>query len=311
MTIKAFHSFRSDRFLPYLEMIGGRNIIAPAVYIMALSAATIRKHHDDFTLITDDAGKELAEQCRMPYSSIVSVGKSFNSDSCIWVQSKLHVYQTVKEPFVHFDTDIFLWEPLPAEFLNSEVFGFHSETYAWLAYEKYRRDMLTAGLSLPAFRETYWTNRMPINMAIFGGQNWQAINQYAEFIDEYLQDRNYMLDATPEQKTTFEQSIALIEQMWASYLIQDRMKIPITTLLTDEEVAANKGNVKLTHLHGFKQKAMNNGSILELHLKLQNRLKEVDPAVYSAVREYLEAKVDISAMIKEQANGQNLSEQEA
>jgi|688.fasta_scaffold00026_67 hypothetical protein len=306
--MKAFHSFRADKFLPYLDMIGGRELIKPAVYIMALSAATIRKHHDDFTLITDDAGKELAEECQLPYSSILSVGKSFNSDPCVWIQSKLHTYQTIKEPFVHFDNDIFLWEPLPAGFLDNEVVGFHSETFLWYKYELYRKELLEAGISLPALRETHWTNRMPINMAIFGGQNWQAINQYAEFIDEYLQDRNYMRDATEQQKSAFERSIALVEQMWVSYLIQDRMKVPITTLLTEENIQRGEGDLKLTHLHGFKQKAMKEGKTLELLIKLDSKLKEVNPAVHSAVQKYVTAEVDISAMIKEQSNGQNLSE---
>jgi hypothetical protein len=306
--MKAFHSFRSDKFKPYLDMIGGRELIKPAVYIMALSAATIRKYHEDFTLITDDAGKELAEECRLPYSKIVSVGTGFESDPSVWIHSKLYTYRTTKEPFVHFDNDIFLWEALPQGFLDNEVVGFHSETFLWYKYEDYRQTLLNVGVPIPALRETYPTSRMPINMAVFGGQNWQAINQYAEFLEDYLRDRAYFFDATDEQKTALEKSIALIEQLWASYLIQDRMKVPITTLLTENDIQHGTSALKLTHLHGFKQKAMRDGKTLELLLKLQNKLKEVDPAVHSAVQKYLGAKVDISAMIKEQSNGQNLSE---
>lgn len=310
--MKAVHSYKSDKVLPYLESVGGASIIKPAIQIMALSACTIRKHFDDFTLITDDAGKAMAEACAMPYSEIISVGPSFGSDPCFWIHSKLHAYNTIQEPFVHFDTDLLLWDSLPAEYLANEVFAFHSETYAWASYVKYHRDLVAAGFTVPALDATYWTSRMPINMAIFGGNDYKTINQYAGFVLEFLADNNGFLNTTPEQQHVVDASISLIEQAWASYLIQDAHRIPISLLLTEEQVLNNLQvpGIKLTHLHGAKQAAQRAGKLSDLMLRLAAKLQAQDQTVYSAVDKFTTSEIDIAEMIKEAAaNDQNLTQQ--
>lgn len=303
--MKAVHSFRSDKLRPYLEMVGGPELLKPAIYIMALSAATIRKQHKDFLFITDRLGQELAEACKLPYTEVQCVGEAFDSHPCFWIHSKVHAYSTVHEPFVHYDTDFFLWDALPADFLDSEIVAFHSETFAWGKYEEYNSNLLSAGFKLPPFMQTYWTSRMPINMALFGGKNWRAINEYGKTLQQFITDHNGFNTSTDDQRFALEKSIALIEQLWVSYIIQDKLSIPITKLITERNILENTGDAKVTHLHGFKQQAMKSGKTDELLFKLEAKLNEVDPEVYSAVRKFVASGVDIDAMVMEVANGQN------
>jgi len=304
--MKAIHSFRSDRFSPYFEMVGGREIIKPVIYIMALSAATIRKQHKDFLFITDRLGKELAEACKLPYTEIECVGESFDSHPCFWVHSKVHAYTTIHEPFIHYDTDFFLWDALPANFLANDVVAFHSETFVWSKYQEYNENLINAGFTLPPFMQTYWTSRMPINMALFGGNNWKAINEYGDTLQQFIKDNHGFNYATDEQRSVLEQSVALIEQLWGSYIIQDKLKIPIAQLLTERNILKKSGDAKVTHLHGIKQEAMRTNQIPQLLVKLEAKLNEVNPEVYSAVREFVTSDVDVDAMILEATNGKNL-----
>ena len=297
--MKAVHSLKSDKLKSFIESIGGAEVIKPAVQIMALSACTIRKHFDDFVLITDDIGKELAESCQLPYTEIISVGDKFESDSCFWIHSKIHAYHTIQEPFVHFDTDLFLWDALPKEFLEQEVFAFHPETSLWNKYEEYRDNILEAGVNLPRLDRTYWTSRMPVNMAIFGGTNFKAINQYAGFVLEFLADNNGFIDSPEAHKKAIDFNIAFIEHAWVSYLIQDSMRIPIETLLTQKQVLEDTQipNVKLTHLHGAKQKAMETNTVPQLMTRLSTKLKEVNEDVYTAVNKRCAPFTDIDSLL--------------
>ena len=311
--MKAIHSLKSDKMRPMLEALGGPSVLKPAIQIMALSAVTIREHFDDFVLITDSAGRRMAEQCRLPYTSIVEVGDSFGSDPSFWIHSKLHAYKNAGGPFVHFDNDLFLWEPLPKAYLEADVFAFHSETFLWGRYEQYRTALESSGLSLPKLHEKFPSSRMPVNMAVFGGNDHESIAHYAGYVLEYLDDHEGFLDATPAQKEALEFGIAYLEQLWATYLIQDVRQVRIELLLTEEQ--ALKGlqvpGVALTHLHGAKQQAMKDGKIQELMFKIGCKLREWSPEVYSAVERYTDPSVDVDSMIKEQGNGQNPAGQDA
>jgi len=304
--MKAIHSFRSDILGKYLDMIGGAEIISPAIYIMALSAATIRKYHNDFLFITDRRGKELAEACELPYTEIQCVGESFDSDPHFWIHSKIHAYSNIHEPFIHYDTDLFLWDALPANFLANDVVAFHSETYVWGKYEEYNKNLVDAGFTLPPFMQTYWTSRMPINMALFGGNNWKVINEYGAIIQQFIKDHAGFNSTTDSQKHSLDKSIALIEQLWVSYIIQDKFKVPITTLLTENEIKAGSGDVKITHLHGIKQQAQETNTMQEIMFKVTSKLREIDPKLYSAVKKFITSSSDVDALILETANGKNI-----
>jgi len=301
--MKAVHTYKFDLLRPMLESFGGPAMIKPIITLHALSAVTISKHFKDFVFITDDAGRELAKACKMPYGEIVSVGESFKAPGDFWIESKIHAYSTLQEPFVHFDTDLFLWKPLPEDFLAADVFAFHSETYAWAAYQRYLSNWARIIPNFPKLHEQHYTNRMPINMAIFGGNNWQAINQYAKFIQDFAASNNWFHDIDAADRKKINGSIAAIEQLWGSYLLQDQQGIRIKFLLTEYQVATNENvpGVELTHLHGIKQKVDQEKKSHEFLAKLSAKLKEVDETVYNAVEAYTSSEIDIDALLKESA----------
>lgn len=286
----AVHSFRSDKIRPWLQSIGGPAMVKPMLQIMALSSATISKHHPEFVLITDDAGKEMAEACRLPYSEIVSVGENFDSDPCFWVHSKLHAYSMMDSPFVHFDTDIFLWEQLPEDYLSSLVFAFHTEAFSWPVYERYQENLQKIGFVLPKFGLNWWLNKAPLNMAVFGGNGvgLKAINRYADMILRAVKGHDGFRNYSESDKAVVDESLPYIEQAQASFFIQGSEGLKAELLLTENQAVngLEVPGVRITHLQAFKQRAMREGKTLDLMLRLQKKLKEVNEDVSSAVEDF-------------------------
>jgi hypothetical protein len=312
--MKAVHSYKFDKARPMLESFGGPAIVKPLITIMALSAATIRRHHDDFVLITDDIGAKLARACNMPYSEIVSVGHEFGSHDCFWIHSKLYAYATMDCPFVHYDTDILLWDPLPQEFLSSDLFNFHSEAFAWPIYEQRLERLSSAGIKLPSYEERYPANKSPINMAIFGGHDVDTINSYGAELLDLMEDNDRFYGKSDAAVSAMEGGISYIEQALGSYIIQSKHGKKVTPLLKEHQVVSGQAvpGIKITHMHSLKQAAQAQGKIIELQAKLDKKLKEVAPDVHSAVAEFTKPEVDIAALIQEaNSNDSNLASQEA
>lgn len=299
--MKAVHSFKSDTVRHLLDSVGGPAVMKPMITVHALSAVTIKQHFKEFVLVTDDAGKELAEICKLPYDQVISVGEKFGAVSDFWIESKMHAYRVLQEPFVHLDNDLFLWEPLPTTFLASDVFAFHTECYLWPVYEQYLNNWQTLCPDLPNLHEKYWINRQPLNMAVFGGNNWQAINYYAKFVQDFAAKNNGFNHVNAEQGHLINKSIAAIEQLWGSYILQNELGIRVATLLTERQATRNEEvpGIKITHLQGMKENAERQGKVKELLDKTSYKLKMTNEAVYNAVERYTSSEVDIDALLKE------------
>jgi hypothetical protein len=295
--MKAIQSYRFNKYKPYFDIIGGIEFMAPALYMLALSAVTIKKYHKNFLFITDNLGKKIAETCNLPYTEIKSVGDSFDSDPSFWIHSKIYTYANTQEPFVHYDNDFFLWEELPESLLSNEVFGFHTETFMWHRYEEFNSNLLKAGFKFPKFTEKYWINRIPINMALFGGNNWKAINEYGKTIEKFIVDNQNFTELSESQKDVLELNLSTIEQLWGSYIIQSKLNIPVGTLITEQEIKNRSGKAKVTHLHGYKQHMQKSNKLPELLLRLETKLNSLDPKVYSAVKKFIYSDTNINTLL--------------
>jgi len=288
----ALHSLRTDRFRPALESIGGPAMIQPMLRIMGLSAHTIRQHFNEFTLITDDAGAEMARRCKFPYTNIVSVGENFNSDPAFWTHSKFIGY-SCGQPFVHFDNDLFLWEPLPDRLLQADVFASSPETMRWQMYSKYIQS-LEQSIGFDGLHKKHFTNRMPVNMSVFGGNNVKALTAYAGHVLDFISINKGFYSFTDQQKSVLMEGMPVIEQLWASCLIQNELGIKMEFALSEDQVVSNQPamDVKITHLHGLKLLAQNNPNNIELNEifnKVNKRLFEMAPDISTAIYVYGQA----------------------
>ena len=80
-------------------------------YSWALSFLSLKNFGRKCLLVTDDLGKYLLiEALGMEYDEVrLELNELKNLSSSYWAIPKLHVYQTMDEPFLHFDGDLILY----------------------------------------------------------------------------------------------------------------------------------------------------------------------------------------------------------
>ena len=131
--MRAVWSFWSRPF----EAGTGRTWRHPLHHLLAwgLSLAAARRHYPETMLVTDAVGKKLlVDMLGLQFSSVSTELECLKgADPQWWALGKLVAYGLQDRPFVHIDTDVFLWKPLPQEMNDAPVLAqcpeyFHRES---------------------------------------------------------------------------------------------------------------------------------------------------------------------------------------
>ncbi|WP_263381650.1 DUF6734 family protein [Granulicella arctica] len=94
-----------------------------------LSLAAASNHYPETVLVTDDAGARLlVDTLELPFAHVSTGLNSLgNEDPGWWSLGKMEAYRLQQEPFVHIDTDAFLWKPLRPDLEAADVFAQNPE----------------------------------------------------------------------------------------------------------------------------------------------------------------------------------------
>jgi hypothetical protein len=89
-----------------------------------LSVRTASRHYPETVLITDKPGKSLlVDRLGLEFAHVSTELECLNNvDVGWWALGKLLAYSLQDRPFVHLDSDVFLWKPLPLDVTESPVF---------------------------------------------------------------------------------------------------------------------------------------------------------------------------------------------
>jgi hypothetical protein len=98
-----------------------------------LSVETAKRHYADTALYTDEEGARLlVDGLGLEFAH---VSTELTALECAhpewWVMGKLWTYRAQRQPFVHIDSDVFLWQRLPVCLERSGVFAQNPETFAF------------------------------------------------------------------------------------------------------------------------------------------------------------------------------------
>lgn len=94
-----------------------------------LSVHVARQHYPHTRLVTDSAGAWLlVDQLGLEFSEVSTALDGLSeADPGWWALGKLEAYRMQDRPFVHIDTDVFLWKPLPPALEAAPVFAQNPE----------------------------------------------------------------------------------------------------------------------------------------------------------------------------------------
>lgn len=165
-------------------------------YSWALSCLSFSRFYDEVELVTDDFGRQwLTDELELPYTRVSTPLNSLhNAPASLWALGKIHAYSFQEEPFLHADSDVYIWKPLPAEILQSPLFAQNQEI-DFPRYAEVCQTILTAFNQPPAalkeiFERTGST--MAFNAGIIGGNHPGFFKKFAAEVIRFL-------DANPDK----------------------------------------------------------------------------------------------------------------
>ncbi|MEW7290537.1 DUF6734 family protein [Aquimarina sp. 2304DJ70-9] len=152
-----------------------------AFYSFALSALTIDKFYSQNELYTDQRGKELFHDLlELPYSKIHTKLDSLNDyNPKLWALGKLVACADQKEPFIHLDNDIFIWDKVSYEIDNYDIIAQNVEE-DFPNYSKAFGYMLTNFESIPQeLIHSFYKNGKILahNAGFIGGKNFDFFQE--------------------------------------------------------------------------------------------------------------------------------------
>jgi hypothetical protein len=154
-----------------------------------LSVETAKQHYRDTWLVTDDAGaRMLVDGLGLQFTHVsTELNALAQHDPDWWSLGKIYAYHLQAEPFVHIDSDVFLWKRLPPRLEHADVFAQNpnplSARTPYYRPEQLERVLMAAGGWLPD--EWLWYRRAIKNQraescGLVGGNRTDFINRYAE-----------------------------------------------------------------------------------------------------------------------------------
>jgi hypothetical protein len=164
-----------------------------------LSVYSARQHYPQTCLVTDDAGARiLIDQLQLPFAHVsTALNVIARENPEWWALGKMEAYRRQEAPFVHIDTDVFLWKRLATELEHADLFAQNPEPII-LGASCYRPEELERALGRPGRgwlpREWVWYRRTTSPpraecCGIFGGRRVDFIQHYADTAKRLLADR--------------------------------------------------------------------------------------------------------------------------
>jgi hypothetical protein len=162
-----------------------------------LSVGLARPHFDSIALHTDDAGAALlVDRLGLQFDRVsTSLNQLRNQDPDWWMQGKLHTYAEQDEPFVHLDSDVYLFKPLPARILAAPVLAQNPEPVnpasSWYDVETCEVAIRAHGDGLIppewTWYRTFIADQKAACCGIFGGHRLEFIRAYVATVLRLLQ----------------------------------------------------------------------------------------------------------------------------
>jgi uncharacterized protein DUF6734 len=166
-----------------------------------VSVNAARRHYPETVLITDRAGKRLlVDRLGLPFTAVSTELERLNNvHPDWWALGKLVAYSMQDRPFVHIDSDVFLWKALPPDVAGAPVFAqcpeYTHPNGAWGGPHEVEGAFAESGASLPV--EWEWARSRDSgffkeeNCGILGGTNTEFLRYYAQTALDLVMDPQY------------------------------------------------------------------------------------------------------------------------
>jgi len=191
----------------------------------ALSCLTLKRHYKNVELVSDTLGNDiLIDKIGLPYTNTITALDKLNSqDVELWATAKLHAYLLQKEPFIHVDSDIFIWKPLPKHLTSASLIVQNLET----SFKEYFAiwDQVCRNFKyIPEYMINDYEQFKTIkscNAGVFGGSDIEFLHEFANEALSFL-----LKNEIDFYKINLGYSVLIYEQYLFSCLARMKNKEP-------------------------------------------------------------------------------------
>ncbi|MCH2034698.1 MAG: hypothetical protein MK202_14395 [Tenacibaculum sp.] len=198
-------------------------------FSQTLSCLSFKQFYPEVELFTDTQGKDLLiDQLKLPYTKVHVTLDEINSyNPKLWALGKVITYAQQKEPFLHADTDVYIWQKLEPELTSSELFTQNLEVN-FPAYQDAFNEILKTFDWIPTelINSLYQNqNIQAFNAGIIGGNNYSFFQLLKDKVFDFIHKNEHLLHTIDIGifNTIFEQQLG--------YAIAQKKNIPISYYL--------------------------------------------------------------------------------
>jgi hypothetical protein len=258
--------------------------LRPEYHLMswALSCLQIKKFHKEVHLYANTSGADLlVNQLKLPYDSVnISHDSLVMTNENLWALPKIFTYSLQKEPFLHIDGDVFLFEAFPDDFLEKDLIAQNIEE-ATKFYQTTQTELMSNFEYFPdCVRKDFYSEKPinAVNAGILGGQNIRFFQNYTDLAFTYIENNADNLPKINVNKF----NVFFEQHLFYSLAVQE--KIPISVLF-NEKINDNEyegfGNF---HEVPFKRHYLHLLGTYKNHLhtcmQMANKLRQLHPNYY-------------------------------
>jgi hypothetical protein len=200
-----------------------------------LSCKFLKKHKFTTILYTDRSCIDSFKY--IPYDDIIILDISSirsNIPQDFWSASKLISCSVTNEPYIHVDVDLFLIENCLAEYEDEDFFVFHNES--WIKDKSYNEQLF----KINQYFNYIDNNSLVYNNAIFGGKQYNIINQQINTLIDSIIINNTIIDEIlfskkPRKENDGAKSV-FVEQYLFNNLVKEELKMSTIPLVLKESI---------------------------------------------------------------------------
>ncbi len=173
----------------------------------ALSCLQLKKLYGEVELITDELGKKiLVDTLGLPYTHVSTVleGKLNNYPPELWSLAKIVAFAEQQAPFLHFDGDFFIWQPVEPRIREAAIVAQNLEENLSY-YRDMMQDMEKQGWRMPPVLAG--VSQSPViyaaNTGIFGGHQLDFVKAYCQNAFDFINNNQDIIPKTKKNQLNF------------------------------------------------------------------------------------------------------------
>ena len=263
----------------------------------AFSLLRLKALGNKVTLYTDSMGADwLISNLNLPYDNINTSLDQLLIPNNLWSLAKMWVYSQQKDPFIHFDGDVYIWnDDFIKELDRNHIicqhiehgFPYYKEYFEILIKERYTLNEKIFPQTIDSF------NNIALNCGVIGGYN-------IDFF-QTLWDEAYSLYEKNEDKcSTLSVGVNTLFEQHLAYEVSKKYDLQIKTVLK-QEVKYDDDFLPSFEMTPFEKKYVHLSTSAKqapkLLKELENRMKYEFPTYYDSINRYYQTKEQTSFFI--------------